>query len=124
MYNRTKAILSITLSVLAANPSATEAAADLAPQVCRPDSSVDILLGIGGTPEGVISAAAMKCMGGTIQGKLWPRGEEERAKAVAQGYDLDAILFVEDLCKGDQVRAAPPIVAATQTRETTGNAES
>uniref|UniRef100_A0A7S1T9Q0 Fructose-bisphosphatase n=1 Tax=Tetraselmis chuii TaxID=63592 RepID=A0A7S1T9Q0_9CHLO len=72
-------------------------------EVCRPDSSVDILLGVGGTPEGVISAAAMKCMGGTMQGRLWPRNDEERVKAVEQGYELEDILFVEDLCGGEQV---------------------
>jgi hypothetical protein len=61
------------------------------------------LLGVGGTPEGVISAAAMKCMGGTMQGRLWPRNDEERVKAVEQGYELEDILFVEDLCGGEQV---------------------
>ena len=57
-----------------------------------PDTGADILLGIGGTPEGVIAAAAMKCMGGEIQGRLWPRDEEERAAAIAAGYDLDRVL--------------------------------
>ena len=72
-------------------------------QVARPDTSVDIMLGTGGTPEGVITAAAMKCMGGTLQGRLAPRNDEEEKKALELGYDLSRILFVEDLCKGDQV---------------------
>ena len=65
------------------------------------DSGADILFGIGGTPEGVISAAALKCMGGSIQGRLWPRDDEERATAVAAGYDLDRVLSTEDLVGGD-----------------------
>ncbi len=56
------------------------------------DSGADILFGIGGTPEGVISAAALKCMGGEILGRLWPRDDAERAAAVAAGYDLDRVL--------------------------------
>jgi len=66
-----------------------------------PDSGADILFGIGGTPEGVIAAAAMKCMGGEIQGRLWPRNEDERAAAVAAGYDLDRVLMTNDLVQGD-----------------------
>jgi len=66
-----------------------------------PDSGADILLGIGGTPEGVITAAALKCMGGEIQGRLWPRNDDERAAAVAAGYDLDRVLTTEDLVGGD-----------------------
>lgn len=62
-----------------------------------PESGSDILLGIGGTPEGVISAAALKCMGGEIQGRLWPRNEEEKKAAEAQGYDFDKILTTDDL---------------------------
>ncbi|HEU5084099.1 MAG TPA: fructose-bisphosphatase class II, partial [Acidimicrobiales bacterium] len=58
-------------------------------------------LGIGGTPEGVTSAAALKCMGGEIQGKLWPRNDDERQIAIDQGYDLDAVLTEDDLVKGD-----------------------
>lgn len=52
---------------------------------------------------GVIAAAALKCMGGWLQGRLWPRTEEERQKAVEAGYDVDAILYQDDLCKGEQV---------------------
>jgi fructose-1,6-bisphosphatase II len=66
-----------------------------------PDSGADILFGIGGTPEGVITAAALKSMGGEILGRLWPRNEEERAAAIAEGYDLDRVLTTDDLCGGD-----------------------
>ena len=66
-----------------------------------PDSGADILFGIGGTPEGVISAAALKCMGGAMQGRLWPRNESERSAAIEQGYDLDAVLDTDDLVTGD-----------------------
>jgi fructose-1,6-bisphosphatase II len=66
-----------------------------------PDSGADILFGIGGTPEGVIAAAAMKCMGGELQGRLWPRDDDERAAAIAAGYDLDRVLTTNDLVRGD-----------------------
>ncbi|MFP5256977.1 MAG: class II fructose-bisphosphatase [Acidimicrobiia bacterium] len=66
-----------------------------------PDSGADILLGIGGTPEGVITAAALKCMGGEQQGRLWPRNDEERQAAVDAGYDLDRVLSTDDLVAGD-----------------------
>jgi fructose-1,6-bisphosphatase II len=66
-----------------------------------PESGADILFGIGGTPEGVIAAAALKCMGGELQGRLWPRNDEERAVAVAAGYDLDKVLATDDLVAGD-----------------------
>jgi len=66
-----------------------------------PDSGADILLGIGGTPEGVITAAAMKCMGGEQQGRLWPRNDEERDAALAAGYDLDKVLTQDDLVAGN-----------------------
>jgi len=66
-----------------------------------PDSGADILFGIGGTPEGVITAAALKSMGGAIQGKLWPRNEEERQASIAAGYDLDAVLDTDTLVAGD-----------------------
>ena len=64
-------------------------------------SPVDLLWGIGGTPEGVISAAAIKSLGGGLVGKLWPRDEEERSAAIAEGYDLDKQLTQDDLVKGD-----------------------
>ena len=66
-----------------------------------PESGVDILFGIGGTPEGVIAAAALKSMGGELQGRLWPRDDDEKQAAVAAGYDLTALLTIDDLVKGD-----------------------
>src|SRR3954454_2694100 len=66
-------------------------------------SPVDLLWGIGGTPEGVLSAAALKSMGGQLLGRLWPRNEEERSAAVDAGYDLDRVLTADDLCSGDDV---------------------
>ena len=66
-----------------------------------PDAGVDVLFGIGGTPEGVTAAAALKCMGGEIQGRLWPRNESEKRAAIAAGYDLDAVLTTDDLVRGD-----------------------
>ena len=65
------------------------------------DTGADVLMGIGGTPEGVISAAALKAMGGEMQGKLWPRNEAERTESIEQGYDLDQVLTTDDLVKGD-----------------------
>ena len=69
----------------------------------RESSGVDVLYGIGGTPEGVIAACALKCLGGAIQGRLWPRNDDERQRAVDQGYDLDRILTTDDLVSGDDV---------------------
>jgi fructose-1,6-bisphosphatase II len=69
----------------------------------RPNTGVDMLLGIGGTPEGIIAAAALKCMGGAIQARLWPRDDEERAKALAAGHDLDRVLTTNELVRGDNV---------------------
>jgi fructose-1,6-bisphosphatase II len=65
------------------------------------ESGVDILFGIGGTPEGVIAAAALKCMGGELQGRLWPRNDDERRGALAAGYDLEAVLSTDELVRGD-----------------------
>ncbi len=65
------------------------------------DSGADVLFGIGGTPEGVISAAALKCMGGEQQGRLWPRNEAERKAALEAGYDLKAVLHISDLISSD-----------------------
>ena len=65
------------------------------------DNSVDLMMGIGGTPEGIITACAMKCMGGEIQGMLAPPGEEEAAKARAAGHDLDRVLGTNDLVSSD-----------------------
>jgi fructose-1,6-bisphosphatase II len=66
-----------------------------------PDAGADVLFGIGGTPEGVLAAAAMKCMGGEIQGRLWPRDDAERQAAVDAGYDLERVLHTDDLVSGD-----------------------
>ncbi|MDQ4129889.1 MAG: class II fructose-bisphosphatase, partial [Actinomycetota bacterium] len=66
-------------------------------------STVDLLWGIGGTPEGVISAAAIKCIGGQILGRLWPRDDEERAAAVDAGYDLEEVLDRDRLVAGNDV---------------------
>jgi fructose-1,6-bisphosphatase II len=71
--------------------------------VAWPDSGSDILLGIGGTPEGVIGACALKCLGGAIYGRLWPRNDDERRAAQEAGYDLDRVLTTEDLIAGDDV---------------------
>ncbi|MEU6281080.1 MULTISPECIES: class II fructose-bisphosphatase [unclassified Streptomyces] len=69
----------------------------------REGTGVDLLLGVGGTPEGIISACAVKCLGGTIQGKLWPKDDEERARAIDAGHDLDRVLTTEDLVTGENV---------------------
>jgi fructose-1,6-bisphosphatase II len=70
-------------------------------EAARPDTGLDMLLGIGGTPEGIIAACAMKCLGGKIQGKLWPRDDAERQKALDAGHDLDRVLDTDDLVSGD-----------------------
>jgi fructose-1,6-bisphosphatase II len=66
-----------------------------------PNAGVDVMFGIGGTPEGVVAAAALKCMGGEIQGRLWPRNDQERDQAIASGFDLSRILTTNDLVQGD-----------------------
>ncbi|MFE1024141.1 class II fructose-bisphosphatase [Streptomyces sp. NPDC058818] len=69
----------------------------------REGTGIDLLLGVGGTPEGIISACAVKCLGGTIQGKLWPKDDEERQRAIDAGHDLDRVLTTDDLVSGDNV---------------------
>ncbi|MFP8883713.1 MULTISPECIES: class II fructose-bisphosphatase [Streptomyces] len=69
----------------------------------REGTGVDLLLGIGGTPEGIIAACAIKCLGGVIQGRLWPKDDEERHKAIDAGHDLDRVLTTDDLVSGDNV---------------------
>jgi fructose-1,6-bisphosphatase II len=64
---------------------------------------VDVAVGIGGTPEGVITACALKCLGGAMFGRLWPRNDSERRAALDQGYDLDQVLTIDDLVGGDNV---------------------
>jgi fructose-1,6-bisphosphatase II len=81
---------------------------DVAPAIAaaREGTAVDLLMGVGGTPEGVISAAAVKCLGGAMQGKLWPRSEEERQKLLDAGYDLDRVLTADDLVRGEDIFVA------------------
>jgi fructose-1,6-bisphosphatase II len=81
---------------------------DVAPAIAaaRPETGVDILYGVGGTPEGVISATALKCVGGGIQGKLWPRDDAERQALVDAGYDIDRVLTTDDLVGSDNVFVA------------------
>jgi fructose-1,6-bisphosphatase II len=68
-----------------------------------PESDVDLLMGVGGSPEAVLAAAAMRCLGGQLQARLWPRNEDERSRALAAGYDLDRIHRTEDLVASDNV---------------------
>ena len=72
-------------------------------EAAREDTGIDALMGIGGTPEGIIAACAMKCLGGTIQGILHPRDEDERKKALDSGLDLDKVLTTNDLVSGNDV---------------------
>jgi fructose-1,6-bisphosphatase II len=83
---------------------------DVAPAIAsaRRGTGVDMLMGIGGTPEGVISAAAIKCLGGAMQGRLWPRDEVERQRLIDAGYDVERVLTEDDLVSG-----ADLFVAAT-----------
>lgn len=69
----------------------------------RENTGIDLLMGIGGTPEGIIAACAMKCLGGVIQGRLMPRDDAEREKAIAAGHDLSRVLTTNDLVTGDDV---------------------
>jgi fructose-1,6-bisphosphatase II len=69
----------------------------------QPGTGIDVLMGIGGSPEAVLSACALKCMGGEIQCKLWPRDEKERQLALDQGLDVDRVLTIDDLVSGDNV---------------------
>jgi fructose-1,6-bisphosphatase II len=69
----------------------------------REGTGVDVLVGIGGTPEGVIAASALKCLDGVLFGRLWPRDDEERRRALDAGYDLDKVLTVDDLVAGEDV---------------------
>ncbi|MUL39764.1 class II fructose-bisphosphatase [Streptomonospora sp. PA3] len=69
----------------------------------RPGTGVDLLLGIGGTPEGIIAACAMKCLGGVIQGRLWPSDDDERRKARDAGHDPDRVLTTDDLVSSEDV---------------------
>ena len=81
---------------------------DVAPAIAaaQPGTGVDMLYGIGGTPEGVISAAALKCVGGGIQGRLWPRNDEERTRLLEEGLDPARVLHTDDLVSGEDVFVA------------------
>ncbi len=81
---------------------------DVAPAIAasQPGTGVDLLMGVGGTPEGVISAAALKCTGGGMQARLWPRNDDERRKLVEQGFDLSRVLTTDDLVAGDNIFVA------------------
>ncbi len=78
---------------------------DVAPAIAaaQPGTGVHLLMGVGGTPEGVLSAAALKCVGGEILGKLWPRSDEERQSLVDDGFDLDRVLTTDDLVGSQNV---------------------
>jgi fructose-1,6-bisphosphatase II len=69
----------------------------------QPGTGVDVAVGIGGTPEGVITACALKCLDGALFGRLWPRNDAERRAALEAGYDLDRVLTIDDLVAGDNV---------------------
>ena len=75
-----------------------------------PSSGADVLFGVGGTPEGVIAAAALKGLGGEIQGVLHARDDAERAAAEALGYDFDRVLSTDDLVAGDNSSSRPPAI--------------
>jgi len=81
---------------------------DVAPAIAaaQAGTGVDMLMGVGGTPEGVIAACAVKSFGGALQGKLWPRDDEERQRLVDAGLDPDAVLKTEDLVAGDDLFVA------------------
>jgi fructose-1,6-bisphosphatase II len=81
---------------------------DVAPAIAaaNPWRPVDLMMGIGGTPEGVIAAAAVKCLAGAVQGRLWPRDDAERAKLVEADYDVDRVLTTDDLVGGDNIFVA------------------
>ena len=78
---------------------------DVAPAIAaaQPATGVDLLMGVGGTPEGVIAAAALKCVGGGVQGKLWPRNDDERQQLVDASLDPDRVLTTDDLVAGEDI---------------------
>ena len=78
---------------------------DVAPAIAaaQPGTGVDMLMGVGGTPEGVLSAAALKCVGGALYGRLWPRDDNERQQLVDAGFDVERKLALDDLVAGEDV---------------------
>ncbi len=83
-------------------------------QAALPETGVDVLMGVGGTPEGVLSAAAIHCIGGGIQCKAWPRNEKERAAAIADGVDLNKVYKTEDLVNSEDVFFAATGVSSSE----------
>jgi fructose-1,6-bisphosphatase II len=83
-------------------------------QAALPETEVDVLMGIGGTPEGVLSAAAIHCIGGGIQCKAWPRDEKEKAAAIADGVDLNKVYKTEDLINSEDVFFAATGVSSSE----------
>jgi len=81
---------------------------DVAPAIAaaNPWRPVDLMMGIGGTPEGVIAAAAVKCLGGAVQGRLWPRTDDERKAIASTGLDVDRVLTTDDLVGGEDIFVA------------------
>ena len=82
---------------------------DVAPTIAAAHgriAEIDLVMGIGGTPEGVIGACAIKSLGGAMQAKLWPRNAEERKKLEDAGYDVDAVLTTDDLVRGEDIFVA------------------
>ena len=94
-------IVDVTVDLAIAQAEAGLPVAVAATAVNAALGRLDLLLGIGGTPEGIIAACALKCMGGALQGKLWPKDDEERQKALDAGHDLDRVLHIDDLVRGD-----------------------
>ncbi|MBQ9881401.1 MAG: fructose-bisphosphatase class II, partial [Synergistes sp.] len=70
---------------------------------CKPNSGIDLLMGVGGSPEAVITACAFKCVGGNMQCKLWPRNDEEREKCKEKGMDVNKVLTLNDLVSSENV---------------------
>jgi fructose-1,6-bisphosphatase II len=96
-------------------------------QAALPETGVDVLMGIGGTPEGVLSAAAISCIGGGIQCKAWPRDEKERQAAITVGVNLDKVYKTEDLVNSEDVFFAATGVSSGEmlkgVRYTSGGAQ-
>jgi fructose-1,6-bisphosphatase II len=90
----------------------------------RPDSGIDMLLGIGGSPEAVLAAAALRCTGGEIQARMWARDDDEVAYAAEHGYDLTRVMDTTDLVGGTNVSFAATGVttAASSSRASTSSA--